>query len=148
MLICTKILIIELSSSEIKHKIKTIAVLWFRLYLHVKLNKQATLYLCLTELKRCSCLPRAEQKLNIERERERERGVHALNRNWADAERERCVRAGTAIPCAAKFGCFFWREKKITKGVCNVAMLATLCISNFSNYGLGHRSNRKYVLHY
>ncbi len=46
------------------HKIMTISVLWFRLYLHVKLEKQATLYLCLTELKRCSSLPCAEQKLS------------------------------------------------------------------------------------
>ncbi len=63
------------------HKIKTIAVLLFRLCLHVKLEKQATLYLCLTKLKRCSSLLCAEQKLSRRTERERERGVSALNRN-------------------------------------------------------------------
>ncbi len=55
------------------HKIMTIAVLWFRLYLHVQLEKQATLYLCLTELKRCSSLPCAEQKLS--------RRINALSHN-------------------------------------------------------------------
>ncbi len=40
----------------------------------------------------------------------------------------------------------FFEGKKIAKGVCNVAKLATLCISISLNYGLGHGSNRKYAL--
>ncbi len=51
----------------------TIAVLWFLLYLHVKLEKQAT-NICLTELSSALL-------------------CRALNRNWADAEREMCVHA-------------------------------------------------------
>ncbi len=78
---------------------------------------------------------------DAERERERERGVCACwERNWADAERERererdrevCARAGRARPRATvpvtRFGRFF-EGKKVAKGVCNVAKLATLCIS-------------------
>ncbi len=90
----------------------TIAVLWFWLYLHVKLEKQATYYL-FNWIKLCSSLLHAEQKLSrcrmrereserercvcvcwtetepTQREREREMCVRVLNRNWADAERER-----------------------------------------------------------
>ncbi len=113
------------------HKIKTIAVLWFRLYLHVKLEKQ----LCLTELKRCSSLPAA--RWERERERERERCARAEQSRHREREREVCARAGRARPCAratvrwfseTRFGCFF-EGKKVAKGVCNVAKLATLCIS-------------------
>ncbi len=102
------------------HKVMTIAVLWFWQYLHVKLENQATWYLCLTELRSallCRVLNRnwadaereREREMCVcarwteteqtrrerERERERERDVcaRALNRNWADSERERgrCV---------------------------------------------------------
>ncbi len=52
------------------HKIKTIAVLWFRLYLHVKLDKQNII---LFNWKHCSSLPRAEQSRRTEREQETER---------------------------------------------------------------------------
>ncbi len=71
--------------------IKTIAVLLFRLCLHVKLEKQATLYLCLTKLKRCSSLLCAEQKLSrsTERERARERCEHAEQKLSRRTERER-----------------------------------------------------------
>ncbi len=42
-----------------------------------------------------------------------------------------------------KVRAFFFLEKiKIAKGVCNVAKLATLCISFFSNNGLGLRSSQ------
>ncbi len=99
------------------HKVMTIAVLWFWQYLHVKLENQATWYLCLTELRSallCRVLNRnwADAEREREREmcvcarwteteqtqRERERDVcaRALNGNWADSERERegdvCVR--------------------------------------------------------
>ncbi len=183
------------------HNIKAIAVLWFQLYLHVKLEKQHNILFdwecctsaatCWTELThrergRERCV-RAEPSWRTEREgergvcalnradapREREREVCALNRADAPRERESCVRAEPswrteregklcarcdARPraCAAvpvilrneiRFGCFF-EGKKIAKGVCNVAKLATLCISISpdSNYGSGHGSNRKYVL--
>ncbi len=98
-------------------------------------------------------LPRAEQT-----QRERERGVRALNRNWTDAERERerevcarwteqmqrerererCVRALGEQDLAfarqyrwfseTRFGRFF-EGNKVAKGVCNVPKLATLSIS-------------------
>ncbi len=78
---------------------------------------------------------RALNRADAERERERERGARVLNR--ADTEREVFARAGRARPCASatvrrfsetRFGRFF-EGKKVAKGVCNVAKLATLCIS-------------------
>ncbi len=65
--------------------------------------------------------------------------MRALNRADTQREREREVfaHAGRARPCAratvrrfseARFGRFF-EGKKVVKGVCNVAKLATLCIS-------------------
>ncbi len=82
----------------------TIAVLWFWLYLHVKLEKQATYYLCLTELS-SALLCRALNRnwADRGREREREMCVRALNRNWADAKRERDV-------------CACWTETEQTDG--------------------------------
>ncbi len=88
----------------------TIAVLWFWIYLHVKLEKQATISV-FNWIKLCSSLPRAEQKLSRCREREmcecarwteteqtrRERDVWVRWRETeADTERdvwerERCV---------------------------------------------------------
>ncbi len=75
---------------------------------------------------------RAEQS----RRREREREVRALSRR-RERERERCVRVLGAQDLAlaqywrvseTRFGRFF-EGKKIAKRVCNVAKLATLCIS-------------------
>ncbi len=87
------------------HKIKTIAVLWFRLYLHVKLEKQHNI--CLTELKRCSALCRT---LSRRRERERERCARAERSRRREREREREV-------------CARWteqtqRERERERGVC------------------------------
>ncbi len=79
-------------------------------------------------------------------QRERERGVCARwERIWAEAERERCVRIflqsmvrvlGEQDLALAQYRWFsetrfgrFFEGKKIAKGVCNVAKLATLCIS-------------------
>ncbi len=61
--------------------------------------------------------------------------MRTLNRADAERERERevCARAGRARPCAratvrrfseTRFGCFF-EGKKVAKGVCNVAKLAS-----------------------
>ncbi len=65
---------------------------------------------------------RAEQsrRTERERERERERGVRALGEQ--DLARQ-CRRF-----LETRFGCFF-EGKKVAKGVCNVAKLATLYIS-------------------
>ncbi len=57
---------------------------------YLKFDKQATKYLCLTELKRCSSLPHAEQKLSRCRESDRER----------TRKREVCARTGKAKPHA------------------------------------------------
>ncbi len=93
----------------------TIAVLWFWLYLHVKLEKQSTWYLCLAELSSallCCALNRnwgdAEREIDVcvhvlSRERERCVCMRTLNRNWADAERGRCV-------------CSCWTETEQTDG--------------------------------
>ncbi len=76
-----------------------------------------------------------------ERERERERGVHAeqsrRRERERERERERCVRVlGEQDLALAQYRWFsetrfgrFFGGKKIAKGVCNVAKLATLCIS-------------------
>ncbi len=79
-------------------------------------------------------LPRAEQTQR-EREREREREVCARWTEQTQRERERgvCARwesktsARAAVP-VTMFGRFF-EGKKVAKGLCNVAKLATLCIS-------------------
>ncbi len=87
---------------------------------------------------------RALNRADGERESERERGVRALNRADTERERERereregCVRALGEQDLAlarqyqwfseTRFGSFF-EGKKVAKGVCNVAKLATLCIS-------------------
>ncbi len=74
----------------------TIAVLWFWLYLHVKLEKQATISV-FNWIKLCSSLPCAEQKLSSA---ERERDVYARAeieteqmRGEREKEREVCARA-------------------------------------------------------
>ncbi len=74
----------------------TIAVLWFWLYLHVKLENQAISVF--NWIKLCSSLPCAEQKLSRcrERERERERCVCRAEQKLSrcrerERERERCV---------------------------------------------------------
>ncbi len=86
-------------------------------------------------------------------ERERERGVCALNRVDAERARERgvCVRAGRAGPRAravpvTRFGRFF-EGKKVTKGVCNVPKIATLCISISPTRGwaMGQTENTRCV---
>ncbi len=91
-----------------------------------------------------------ERGVRAEQSRRRERGVCALNRADAERERgvraeqsrrrerERCVRALGEQDLAlarqyrwfseTRFGRFF-EGKKVTKGVCNVPKLATLCIS-------------------
>ncbi len=77
----------------------TIAVLWFRLYLHVKLEKHATISV-FNWIKLCSAARWTETDQTL---RERERCVcvrteQKLIRRW---EREVCVRAGKARPHAA-----------------------------------------------
>ncbi len=89
-------------------------------------------------------LNRADAEREKERERERERGVLALNR--ADAERERQRQRGVRARWESKtlhlrgstsdsqklgLGAFL-KGKKVTKGVCNVAKLATQHL-HFSN---------------
>ncbi len=73
-----------------------------------------------------------------EREREREREVCARWTEQMQRERERCVRVLGEQDLAlaqqyrwfseTRFGRFF-EGKKVAKGVCNVAKLATLCVS-------------------
>ncbi len=70
-----------------------------------------------------------------EREKERERCARAEQSRRRERETERCVRAlgEQDLPERRRFsetrsGRFF-EGKKIAKGVCNVAKLATLCIS-------------------
>ncbi len=79
------------------HKIKTIAVLWFRLYLHVKLEKQHNICVHWISAAPLSAARWADAEREREREREREeereRGVCALNRADAEREREREVYA-------------------------------------------------------
>ncbi len=65
------------------HKIKTIAVLWFQLYLYVKL--ESNIISVFNWIKAYSSLCRA---LNRRREREREREV-CVRTEQADTERER-----------------------------------------------------------
>ncbi len=73
-----------------------------------------------------------------ERERKTERCARAEQSRHRERERERCVRALREQDLAlarqsqwfseTRFGRFF-EGKKVAKGVCNVAKLATLCIS-------------------
>ncbi len=58
-----------------------------------------------------------------------------LNKVWAN-------------PKDLSLGAFIKRGGKVAKGVCKVAKLATLCSVqlHFSNYRLGHGSNRKCAL--
>ncbi len=65
-------------------------------------------------IKLCTSLPRAEQKLSRCRERERERDVCTLNRNWAvQRERERCVCARWTETEQT------WREREMCERVLN-----------------------------
>ncbi len=104
----------------------------------------------------------ADQSRRREREREREREVCAraeekLSRR-REKERERCVRALGEQDLAlarqyrwfseTRFGRFF-EGKKVAKGVCNVAKLATLCISISPTMGwaTGQTENTRCVNH-
>ncbi len=131
----------------------TIAVLWFWLYMHVKLEKQATQCLCLTELS-SALLCRALNRNWADAEREM--CVHALNRNWADRRRERYVcmcwesktlRSSTGDSRRLnKVWALYFREN-VAKGVCNVAKLATLCtsISPPTSWATGQTENMRCV---
>ncbi len=83
------------------------------------------------ERERCVCARWTETE-QVQRERERDVCARTLNRNWADAERERevcvCVLRKQDSRRQNKVWALF-EGKKVTKGVCNVAKLATLCIS-------------------
>ncbi len=69
-----------------------------------------------------------------------------------EREREVCARAGRARPRAyaavpvTRFGRFF-EGKKVAKGVCNVAKLATLCISisPTTGWAMGQTENTRCV---
>ncbi len=103
------------------HKIKIIAVLWFRLYLHVKLEKQhKSVFNWIKVLLLSADRWRETEQMQRERKRERERCVRALGEQ--DLARQYRWFSET------RFGRFF-EGKKVAKGVCNVAKLATLCIS-------------------
>ncbi len=87
------------------------------------------------ERERCVCARWIETE---QMRRERDVCVNTRNRNWADTERERgvcaCWESKTSRGCTGDsqrlnkvWALFLW--KKDAKGVCNVAKLATLCIS-------------------
>ncbi len=79
------------------HKIKTIAVLWFRLYLHVKLEKQHNICVKFNWIKALLLSTARWERNWADAERERERGVCAARAGreteQTQRERERCVRA-------------------------------------------------------
>ncbi len=81
----------------------------------------------------------SSDELKVHREIEKERGVCAC---WES--KSSCGSTGESQKLN-KVWVFFLKGNKVAKGVCNVAKLATLHL-HFSNYGLGHRSNIKYVL--
>ncbi len=95
---------------------------------------------------------RAEQSRRTEREREREGGVCTLNRADAHRERERCVhalesktsrlRGSTGDSQKLGLGAFL-KGKMSLKGSAMLLSCNTVHL-HFSNYGLGHESNRKY----
>ncbi len=116
-------------------------MLWFRLYLHVKLEKQHNI--CLTELKRCPSLccalsRRREREREREKEREvcarwteqtqreRERGVHAEQSRRRERERGVCAREQSKRrEERERERCACWteqrRERERERGVCACA---------------------------
>ncbi len=113
------------------------------IYLHVKIREAINIMSVFNWIKLCSSLLRAEQKLSRQTERERERGVCAC---WKARPRARA-----AVPAIfgdeIRFGHFFFREKKVAKGVCNVAKLATPCISisPTTGWAMGQTENTRCV---
>ncbi len=124
----------------------TIAVLWVWLYLQCKIREACNIIFVFNWIKALlfSAARWTEtEQTDGERKRERERGV--------------CARAGKARPLAAvpailrdserMFGRFILGGKKIAKGVCDVAKLATLCISisPTTNWAKGQTENTRCV---